>query len=175
MIKGLFTAAVLGALSTLPSFVAAAETRTLFRKGSWQVKVVAFDDAQIKCEAQVVNGNSSFSIWADGINAARLQFYDRDWTLGQGSADVIVRIDRRPKWDLSNARLNKQSVLFDLPNDRDGNRFIGEVRNGRVVYLGSAGGREVGRWSLSGSSAAVGALIDCVDLIRDRGDGNPFN
>lgn len=153
----------------------AAESRTLFSHKRWEVRVVAFDDAKLKCVAQVNTNSSSFAIWADGQAPARLQFYSQDWNLGQGSADVIVRIDRRPKWDLTNANLNKQSVLFDLPNDSAGRRFINEVRRGGVIRLGNARGNEVGRWSLSGSSAAVGALSDCVDLLQGDQDDNPFN
>lgn len=173
--KGFFAAFALGVVISIGSVADALESRTVFTHKSWVVKVVAFDNAEVKCEAQVSNGNSSFSIWADGVNSVRLQFYDQDWDLGQSSADVITRIDRRPKWDLYNARLNQQSVLFDLPNDNDGNRFLGEVRRGRVIYLGNRNGKEVGRWSLSGSSAAVGALVDCVDLIKGGLDDNPFN
>lgn len=168
-------AAALAALTALGSVAAATESRTLYRHKNWEVRVVAFDDARLKCVAQVDSGNATFGIWADGESPARLQFFDPDWQLGQGQADVIVKVDNRPKWDLLSANLNKNSVLFDLPNDRDGRRFLGEVRAGRTIRLGNARGREVGRWSLAGSSAALGALSNCVDLIKADRDANPFD
>lgn len=175
MFKALFYSLFLGVLVAAGSVVEAAESRTLFTHKRWEVRVVAFDDGKLKCVAQVNANNSSFAIWADGQAPARLQFFDKRWNLGQTNADIVVRVDRRPKWDLFNARLNQNSVLFDLPNDTDGRRFVNEVRRGRVIYLGNNQGREVGRWSLSGSSAAVGALIDCVDLLKGGRDDNPFN
>lgn len=175
MFKGLFFSLFAGVILTVASVAGATESRTLFKHKRWEVRVVAFDDGALKCVAQVNANRSSFAIWADGKKPARLQFFDKKWNLGQTNADVIVRVDRRPKWDLYNARLNQNSVLFDLPNDTDGRRFVNEVRRGRVIYLGNNKGREVGRWSLAGSSAAVGALIDCVDLLKGRNNSNPFN
>lgn len=175
MLRSVFQGVALGLAVAWGSVAAAADSRTLYTHKRWEVRVVAFDDGKVKCVAQVNASNTSFAIWADGQSPARLQFFDKSWNLGQSSADIVVRVDRRPKWDLTNARLNKQSVLFDLPNDSDGRRFVNEVRSGRVIYLGNARGNEVGRWSLSGSSAAVGALVDCVDLIKKGKDDNPFN
>ncbi len=173
LMKGVTLA--LGLLMGATSVAQATDSRTIFTHKQWEVRVVAFDDAKVKCVAQVNTKGSSFAVWADGVTPARLQFFSQDWNLGQGSADVVVRIDRRPKWDLTNANLNQQSVLFDLPNDNDGRRFINEVRRGNVIRLGNARGNEVGRWSLSGSSAAVGKLIECVDLLQTDQDDNPFN
>lgn len=175
MLKAILTGLTLVAVTLTSTATWATDSRTLYRHKQWEVRVVAFDNAKLSCVAQVNRTNSSFAIWADGQNPARLQFYDRTWNLGQTNADVIVRVDRRPKWDLYNARLNKQSVLFDLPNDTDGRRFVNEVRRGSVIYLGNNRGNEVGRWSLSGSSAAVGKLIECVDLLQNGSDDNPFN
>ena len=175
MFRKLFACVIAVVLAGSANIAMATDSRVLFTHKKWEVRVVAFDSGSIKCVAQVNLPGSSLAIWADGVAPARLQFFDRDWELGQSSADVVVRVDSRPKWNLYSANLNQNSVLFDLPNSNDGRRFVNEVRRGRVIRLGNAGGREVGRWSLSGSSAAIGALDDCIGLIRDRQDGNPFD
>ncbi len=155
--------------------VAQSDSRILFTHKRWEVRVVAFDDGEITCVAQVSDPGTSFAIWANGSSPARLQFFSSDWNLGEDKADVVVQVDRRTRWDLFGASLHENSVLFDLPNDRDGNRFIKEVMRGRNVVLSNSDGARVGIWSLAGSSASLRALSECVDLLEHDPDGNPFD
>jgi hypothetical protein len=45
---------------------------------------------------------------------------------------------------------------------------------GNTLYLRNESGQHVQSYTLSGSSASIGALIDCVDVI-EQPSGNPFN
>jgi hypothetical protein len=146
----------------------------LFAHKSWEVQVVSFDDGTVECLAQVSDGSRSFSLWADVSASIELQFYDDAWNLGEGdTANLTVAIDGRAPWTLNNAELHKQSVFFTLPDEDSGVDFITEVMRGNVLYLNAENGDAVESYSLAGSSASVGALIDCMDALGS--DANPFN
>jgi hypothetical protein len=87
--------------------------------------------------------------------------------------DLEVQIDRRTPWTLTDAELYENSVLFDLPDNDDSVRFVVEVANGSRLYLRNGDGEDVQDYSLAGSSASIGALIDCGDVIQAP-DANPF-
>ena len=174
MIRSILTTVVVLASWHAGAALAESDSRVLFQHKRWEVRVVAFDDGEISCVAQVSTQGSSFAIWANGTDPVKLQFFSEDWNLGSGNADVRVRIDRRQRWDLHNADLVENSVLFDLPSDNDGTRFLNEVMRGNRVVLSNSNGVQVGVWSLSGSSASIRALISCVDLLEHDLDDNPF-
>lgn len=154
--------------------LAEATSELLFSHKAWEVSVVGFDDGSVSCMAQVTDGSRSFSLWSDQSRLVRLQFYDDSWDLGEGdTADLEVQIDRRAPWTLTNAELYLQSVLFDIPDSGDGVSFMNEVMRGNVLYLNDADGNPVESYSLAGSSAAIGALVECVEA--PNADSNPFN
>jgi hypothetical protein len=154
--------------------IAEATSETLFRRGAWEVRFVQFDDGTVSCLAQVTDGADSFSIWADPESAVRLQFYSDAWDFGEGqTANLVVQIDRRAPWTLTNAELYLQSVLFDIPSGDDGTQFLTEVMRGNNLSLKAEDGDHVQSYSLSGSSASISALIDCVDALSRP--SNPFN
>lgn len=157
-----------------PAASAEATSETLLTVKDWVVRVVGFDDGTISCLAQVTHGPISFSMWSGADELVELQFYDESWDLGQGqTANLKVQVDNRAVWNLSNAELHLQSVFFNIPDSNDGIDFMNEVMAGDVLYLGNADGDEQARYSLAGSRAAVGALIDCVSALKS--DTNPFN
>lgn len=161
-------------LATLPTGLSAqSASEVLFTHKAWEVRVVAFDDATISCLAQVTDASRSFTLWADATQLVQLQFYDESWDLGEGeTANLEVRIDSIAPWTLNDAELHKQSVFFDLPDSDMGVRFMQEVMGGDVAYLSNSDGELVESYSLAGSRAAIGALIECVDALRE--DSNPF-
>ncbi len=149
------------------------QSRTLFQRRAWEVQVVRFDDGSIACVARVTRPGVTFSVWADAGNPVKLQFYSTAWSLGEGeTADLIVQIDRRAPWTLTNAELYKSSVLFNLPDDSTGTQFLLEVMQGNALYLRNDRNQPVESYTLAGSSASILALIDCVDGLRRR--PNPF-
>lgn len=173
-----FVRATLAPAVALAAGVATAEaeatSEVLFTHKAWEVRVVGLDDGSVSCVAQVSDGARAFSLWSDAQQLVSLQFYDESWDMGEGeTADLQLQIDRRPVWSLSNAELYKQSVFFNIPDSSDGVNFMNEVMAGNVLYLGNADGTSVESYSLAGSRAAIGAMIDCVGALG--ADANPFN
>jgi hypothetical protein len=173
----IFRVGLAAALITATVGIAGAqESEILFSRKHWQVEVVGWDDGSVGCVAQVSAPGESFSIWTFPDGAVQLQFYSTAWEFGEGqTADLEVQIDRRSPWSLTGAELYKNSVLFYLPDSQAGVNFITEVARGNRLYLRDADGSDVQNYSLSGSSASIGALVDCGDVIQNRTPGNPFN
>ncbi len=169
------TAAAL-ALLLCPAGAGRAEdtAATIFQRGAWDVQVVDFGNGARSCVANVYLGDDSFSVWADQAQAIKLQFYSKIWDFGEGTtANLEVEIDQRGPWTMSNAELYLQSVLFDIPGSDDGVRFLREVMRGRTLYLRNESGQHVQAYTLSGSSASIQTLIDCMGQIGRS--ANPFN
>lgn len=174
MMRGMWMAMVL-ATAAMP---AAAETQStmLYQHKHWEVEYVQFDDGTTACLAEVDAGTDSFTVWLYQDASFRLQFYSTEWQFGEAgdTADLIVRIDRRAPWDLTNADLYKNSVLFNLPDNDTGVRFLVEVAQGNTLYLNTASGEGVKSYSLAGSKASMQAMLECGDSITGN-NANPFN
>lgn len=154
----------------------AQQSEVLFSHKHWQVSVVGWDDGSIGCVAEVTAPGESFSVWTFPDGAVQLQFYSSAWSFGEGdTADLGVQIDRRAPWNLTGAELYQNSVLFYLPDDQAGVNFITEVARGNRLFLRDADGADVQNYSLAGSSASIGALIECGEVITDPTPNNPFN
>ena len=161
------------AAQPLPA-LAETQSEVVFTLRAWEVRAVWFDDGTASCVAQVSDGSDSFSVWGNPDKSIRLQFYSDAWDFGEGdTADLEVEVDRRGEWNLTNAELYLQSVLFDIPDSGDGVDFLTEVMRGNSMYLRNDDGEDVVSYSLSGSSASIQALIDCVDGLERS--PNPFN
>lgn len=146
----------------------------LYSYKSWQVEGVTFDDGTYACLAEVSDPGESFSIWTFPDQTIRLQFYSEDWDFGESStADLEVEIDRRSPWSFTGANLTQQSVLFDLPDQKESVNFVLEVAKGNTLHLRDANGEGVKDYSLAGSAASISKLIDCGTAIS--GPSNPFN
>lgn len=168
-------ALILLAAATAP-LRAEVTSETLFAHKHWKVDIVGFDDGSVACLAEVSAPGESFTLWAYPTRALRLQFYSTQWEFGENgdTANLEIQIDRRAPWTLTNAELYKNSVLFDIPPDDTGVRFLGEVARGNTLFLRSQAGENVQSYSLSGSSASMTALIECGDAIASTTPGNPF-
>ncbi len=154
----------------------AQQSEVLFSHKHWQVELVAWDDGVLGCVAQVSSPGESFSIWTFQDESVQIQFYSTAWDFGEGdTANLQVQIDRKPQWNLTNAELYKNSVLFNLPDSDAGVDFIVEVAQGNRLYLRSEDGGDVQNYSLSGSRASIDALVECGNVITQKNPGNPFN
>lgn len=171
--KGLAAALVLAA--SIGS-AKAQDSEVLFQHKHWQVDIVAWEDGSVGCVAKVSAPGESFSVWTFPDGTVQLQFYSTAWSFGEGdTADLQVQIDSRAPWNLTNAELYLNSVLFYLPDDQAGVDFVVEVARGNRLYLRSADGSDVQNYSLAGSRASIDALIECGDVIGRVNPGNPFN
>ncbi len=154
--------------------VLANETEVLYQHKAWVVEGVTFEDGSYACLAEVADPGESFSIWAFPDETVQLQFYSEDWDFGDNdTADMEVEIDRRSPWSMTGADLTGNSVLFSLPNNDGSGDFIVEVARGNTLYLRTAEGESVRSYTLSGSSASIKVLVECMNSIS--GDRNPFN
>lgn len=163
-------------LAGLTGPAVAQQSEVLFSHKHWQVEVVGWDDGSLGCVAQVTAPGESFSIWTFPDNSVQLQFYSTAWEFGEGdTADLVVQIDRRAPWNLTNAELYKNSVLFNLPDSQTGINFVVEVARGNRLFLRADDGSDVQNYSLSGSRASIDALVECGKAITARTPGNPFN
>lgn len=159
----------------LAAQASAQESEVLFSHKHWQVEVVGFDDGSFGCVAQVSDPGESFSLWLFQDESARLQFYSQDWEFDGGSANLQIEVDRRGYWELTNAELYMNSVLFDIPNSDDGARLLSEIAAGSRLYLRDEEGGGVKDYSLAGSRASMGALAECGTVIAGESPSNPFN
>ncbi len=176
MISGkIFMGLALAVAMVLPA--AAQQSEVLFQHKHWKVELVGWDDGTVGCVASVEAPGESFSIWTFADQSVQLQFYSTQWQFGTtgDTADLQVQIDKKPLWNLTNANLNQNSVLFTLPDSDAGVNFIMEVAKGNRLYLRSADGSPVQDYSLAGSKASIEALIQCGDVITQKNPGNPFN
>jgi hypothetical protein len=133
---------------------------------AWTVHVVTFADNSLACRARVNEPGASFAIWADGYSAVTLEFIRSNWDFYEGREDIIVQIDRRASWDLTDADLAGNQILFQLPGGNASDRFLGEIVRGNQVKLFSNSGEFVESWSLAGSSASINKLIECTRRLR---------
>jgi hypothetical protein len=163
-------------LAALAGTADAQQSEVVFSHKHWQVEIVGWDDGSLGCVAQVSAPGESFSLWTFPDGSVQLQFYSTAWEFGEGdTADLEVQIDRRAAWNLTEAELYQNSVLFTLPDDQAGINFIVEVAQGNRLYLRSSDGADVQNYSLSGSRASIDALIECGEVITSTKPGNPFN
>jgi len=151
-------------------------SETLYTRKAWRVAAVEFDDGAVFCAAYVGPEHNQFIIWSDAEENVSLEMYNTGWNFEDSNADVVLRIDRRPKWTLPDARLNNSSVTFHLDDSDASLRFLREIMRGNYLKLYSSSGSEIERYTLAGSSASINALIDCVSALASLdGDNNPFN
>lgn len=150
------------------------QTDILYQHKSWMVEGVTFDDGTYACLAEVTDPGESFSIWAFQDESVEVQFYSEDWDFGDSdTADMEVEVDHKSPWSMTGANLTGHSVLFTLPNNNQSGDFIIEIARGSTLHLRTATGDAVRDYTLSGSSASIKALVDCMNSIS--GDKNPFN
>jgi hypothetical protein len=166
------------AAAGLAAGTAAAETTsvTLFQHKNWEVELVTFDDGSRACLAEVDARTDSFTVWLYDDATFKLQFYSTEWDFGDPgtTADLQLQIDRRSPWNLTAADLYKSSVLFTLPDNDTGVRFLVEVAQGNRLNLNTAAGEGVKWYSLAGSNASMRAMLECGDKITGS-TTNPFN
>jgi hypothetical protein len=165
---------LIAALATpLAMPVAAQQVETVFTQGAWIVNIVKFDDGELACSAEVTQGRDTFAIWAYADGFTQLQFYSPNWQFEDGTANLVVQVDRRTEWTLNNAKLTGNSVLFALDDDRSAVDFLIEVARGNTVYVRNAQGQSVISYTLAGSRASMDVLAQCEEALGGL-DANPF-
>lgn len=163
------------AIALLSPIAADAEpvSKLLSTYGAWTVKAVKYDDGTRSCVADIDNSPKSFAIYAfvDAKITLRIQFYDNTWDFGEGTGtNMTVTIDSLGPWNLTNVELYKQSALFYLPDEGSSSSFLSDVKRGNVLYMNSENGKLAAQYSLTGSAASIGALMDCASALKSGTD-----
>lgn len=172
-----FRLAVAAAIAAIacPAVAKDYESEVIGRNKLWVVEMVAWTDGSMGCVAQVSAPGESFLIWTFQDRTVQLQFFSEGWAFGEGdTANLQVQIDKKPFWNLTNAELRLNSVLFTLPDSEAGGEFIAEVAAGNRLFLRTEEGEDVQNYSLAGSRASIDSLLDCGEVILGGGSGNPF-
>jgi hypothetical protein len=139
------------------------KTETLFKQLNWETSRVTFDDGDVACLAEVANHDSSesMSLWRFR-DTLRLQFYSEAWSFGEGEqADIDLKIDDLASWQMTNAELYKNSVLFDLPADENGDKLTMELRSGKTAVVTGDSAIGYRNYSLLGAVEAIPYLEGC--------------
>ena len=166
-----FAPVALAAMLALPAM--AQDSEIVFQRGAWLVEVVRFDDGGLACSARVTQGEDTFAIWVFQDGYTQLQLYSPDWQFGETSADLVVQVDRRPKWDLTGAQLTQNSVLFNLTDEDEAVDLLVEIARGNTFFVRNAQGQPVINFTLQGSRASMQTLGDC-EIALGRVGANPF-
>lgn len=162
--RGFCAAFLITAGLSLPA--SAYETDVLFEHKNWKVDIHGWDDGEIGCRAIVGSERESFSIWIFQNGSIQLQFFSTSWAFGaEQFADLQLQIDKRERWDLTNARLSQNSVEFNLPDNDAAVNFVMEIAQGSKLYLRAKGGKDVQNYSLAGSRASIDKLLECGNAI----------
>lgn len=152
----------------------AQDSEVIFQRGAWLVEVVRFDDGALACSARVTQGEDTFAIWVFQDGYTQLQLYSPDWEFGESTANLVVQIDRRAQWNLSNAQLTQNSVLFNLTDESDAVDLLVEIARGNTFYVRNMQGQPVIDFTLLGSRASMQMLGDC-EVALGGVKVNPFN
>ena len=149
----------------------AIESTRLFTYKHWAVDAVAFDDGTLACQASVEGDDLSFSIWTYADRSVELQFYlgFEDFGSSEYFKDILLEVDRRGEWDLSDAKFYQNSIFFLLPpSDWDAAMdLLEEIAAGNKLSLMNRFGEEQAWFSLAGSRATIRELSECQSLISD--------
>jgi len=152
-----------------------AAARDKFRVGAWEGE--AHPDrsgafAQCSISTEYENGIILYFVLSRRYDFSVL-LASRSWSLTEGdSYPVAYSIDGGQRFRATAKALNKYTVGIPLPSNRE---TFDRFRAGAAFLIEAAGGRF--RFDLGGTSAALAALLNCVNgNLRTAGPGgaNPF-
>lgn len=150
------------ALLLLASPATAYETVTLYSKGAWSTIVEMYDTGEMACAMTTVQRGGRLDLTHYRSRGGLEIYLNFDGV--QGGAYVVdleLEVDDWGPWNLYKARGQGSAIFFELPDEDASSRLVAEIALGKMLYLYD--GPEIyHHWSLSGSAAALNALIDCV-------------
>jgi hypothetical protein len=143
----------------------------LYHNRFWSVELVSFDDGTDSCALSSFRGAvQSIIIWA-GPHGVDLQVHSDNWSMADRYVTINVDVDRAGF--TGTARATEGSlIVFDLAGD-----FLSAVALGRTLTVRNDLGERLMVYSLAGSAAAMGKLVECyaavltpTDPYQGRGD-----
>lgn len=152
-------------VAATPALAESKET-IVVTSGEWLVTHVAFDDGTSACTMRAEANTRLVSLWAGESPDIAFVAVDEAWSLAERQVAIVVTIDGAP-WT-AQARAQENSIFTNgLTSD-----FIIALGQGRKLGLTTEDGTELMGFSLEGSAAALGGLLECWDTIRK---GDPFS
>ena len=143
----------------------AGELQTPLTFREWTVDVIQ-DGPNALCSATVRGEENALHIYGGIVAGLYVRFLDPSWDFEPGKTDVQIRVDRRADWKIGNAQQNQTVIDIGAPENEDSKTFLENLKGGNWVYLHAKSGRELGSWSLAGSSDAIDAWLNCVTSLR---------
>lgn len=159
-----FVAAFLCLVST-----AQADSFTIHQHKNWTVSWNDFEGEQY-CSAEVSGSGVELNIDASNFTGLTVWIIEdeRNWIPNTG-VKLYAFIDTHPVWEIYNAQTENTFVWFNIGGN-SGTKFLKQIGNGQKIYFDyNEKGSEPAVWdvwfSLAGSTAAILALVDCVDKL----------
>ena len=148
------------------------DSRTIFSKGAWAVEVTYdTEDNNFWCAASSTNRqDQTFSVVTYDNNTMSIFFFDDRWNLAPRKVDFLIDVDDE-RWTVTGDAdgFGLSAVLDDGESAGD---FVDNLMWGNAVALLNTDQRNLATFSLNGSAAAMGQLIECWDRIATPSD--PF-
>jgi hypothetical protein len=147
------------------------ESTQLFRRGAWYVELTHdTEDGELWCSAETGNSEAqAISVTAYEDGGVMLFVFDNRWQLSARDVRFFVDIDRS-RWTIDGYAdgIGISAPLSD--SDRAGD-FLYQLARGNAARVYNDAGQQLAGFSLSGSSAALGSLMECWDSIMPGFDG----
>lgn len=166
-------AAILVPLAALGGTASAQTSNDLGSYGAWTAYRATTASGRAICGIRVTGseGRSLHLKYFAGDNSITVQAFRQGWTIPPGTRlRVELRVDQNAPWSTSGANGQRNMVEWTVAGGLD--RFSSQFRNGSRLYLDFPQGSETG-WvvSLTGSSAALGRMAECMQALRAGGGG----
>jgi hypothetical protein len=164
------TAAVTLTLAGMATSTSAnAETQTVrkwYEDGVWQVWQSRFDSGQQACFMKAFHptatGNATFGLSQnDTLDNGHLHYTEDGLTWTPGN--LSLQIDGHAPWR-ANASTNEDKTMLTASLGAHPESFVMELRTGSVLRISTNNG--VREFTLAGSTAATGALFNCLGAIK---------
>lgn len=141
------------------------ERRNLLRKGAWSVDLIHnAEKGSLWCSAETQNGEGQMlSLVAYQGDSLVLFIFDRRWRLSDRAVDFILDVDYS-RWEMRGTAGNI-SVSIRLDGEEGALRLLQQLSQGNAVAIYNTDLRRLATFSLSGSSAAILALLSCWEGI----------
>ena len=155
---------------------AAIEWETLFEKGAWRTDINIHDDGALSCESLTRNDDDvTFTYFTHQDGELVMLLHSEAWQFpAEGEEDeYVIQVDRNTPWNVEGTKRDQSiRTVFDAESEAVP-RFFREIYQGSRLVVRNERGREITRFSLNGSAAAMHAHVECRERILESGIETP--
>lgn len=162
-------------LLAAPASPAAAQSVTLYQSGLWRTYSGRTSTGQALCALGTAfeNKRQLYVKWFEGADNLVVQLFKSGWAIApDASAPLVFRLDRSPPWRVRTVRLGRVTDFLEFPIGHDEVRaFTRDFTGSNTMAIEFPGGDEAA-WtvSLQGNSAAMDALVRCIERLAGPDD-----